>query len=322
MTKDCLLFLRAIVIGILWCLCAFTAVACAGDKPPGAIRIATLNIRMFPCNHHCVCMQPYGFTHCRSPKRIRTDREALAALIRETAPDILAVQEVLKPDAFQGFISKALGESHVFRFADTPKGGPQKVGFAFNTDTVTCVECRQIEETITAIDRNKHGHCSKRVSFFRPAMACKFRVDGTDTDFIVVTVHLKSGKCSGVRKAQWKALGKAVRQLAKDDPDIIILGDFNDWKRSDRDCRQFLEESGYTLVSADLECSSLYRKRPSPIDHIIVSPSLANDVVSGSFKAGGPAGEGCEWNDDWKLYRERVSDHCPVMVDIRTQTGH
>lgn len=308
---------NACMVVLCLCLMSIGLAIHVQARAADSIRIASFNIRMFPCNNECNCLKKYGFEKCYPPHTGKTDLDLVAQEIRSLDADILGVQEILDTATFRRLVRHELGSHWDFVYADTPKGGPQKVGFLSNTRKVERLECRQIEGVVIKINPWKHAKkCVKDLRLFRPAIACRFRVLGGNFTFWAVVVHLKSGPCSSVRQAQWKIMEGESDKLAATDRDIIILGDFNDWKTEDRDCDAFRKAKAFTLVSVDLKCSFLFRGRPSPLDHIMVSESLKNALRKDSFQVGGPAVTGCTVNRRWKCFWALISDHCPVMIDI------
>ncbi|MCA1961290.1 MAG: endonuclease/exonuclease/phosphatase family protein [Desulfomonile sp.] len=288
----------------------------ASAAPPGTIRVATFNIRMFPCNTNCECKQSFGFEHCLDKGQPRTNLEMLAGVIREMKADLIAVNEILDPDAFSAFATEKLGPDWQFIYA--AEGGSQKVGFLYNSSVVTAGTKQVFKEIYTGLVRKDHPpQCLGMRSALRPAFACHFLVNGTKFDFQAVVLHLKSGPCPSVRKAQWKLMEKVVDRLAQKDPDVIVLGDFNDIGTESKDFTEFRRNKKYSVATETVSCTHYGRGSGATLDYILVSSSAHKHVVKGSALVGGPCATGCGKNPHWKRYRNAVSDHCPVSVQLR-----
>jgi endonuclease/exonuclease/phosphatase family metal-dependent hydrolase len=280
-------------------------------------RIGTFNIRMFPCNRNCTCMRRHGYEHCRHWNDCGTDMRRLTMEIGKLRVDILAVNEILEPETFRSVVKKRLG--HKWRFVYAHQGGPLKIGFLFNTLRVELLQSRVFENIYTGIaSRSDHSsHCFKFGQKIRPALACRFHIKGTSSDFFAVVVHLKSGDCLSVRRAQWGILARIVDRLAQLDRDIIILGDFNCYDGWEAESRAYRTSMRFQLISQDIPCSFVGRKTSS-IDHLLVSQKLVRALIPGSVRLGGPCALNCRRNRYRAAYLKSVSDHCPVVADFRT----
>jgi len=288
----------------------------ASAAPPGTIRVATFNIRMFPCNTNCECKQRFGFENCTDKGEPRTNLDVLAATIKRIDADLIAVNEILDPDAFSAFAAEKLGPDWQFIYAS--EGGAQKVGFLYNSAVITPGTKQAFKEIYTGLVRKDHPpQCLGMRTALRPAFACHFLVNGTKFDFQAVVVHLKAGPCPSVRRAQWKLIEKVVDRLAHKDPDIIVLGDFNDIGTEAKDFAEFRRTKKYAVATGAVSCTHYGRGSGSTLDYILVSRNALKHVVKGSEFAGGPCANGCGKNPAWKNYRKAVSDHCPVSVQLR-----
>lgn len=288
----------------------------ASAAPPGTIRVATFNIRMFPCNMNCECKQRFGFESCTDKGEQRTNLDMLAATINEIKADLIAVNEILDPEAFSTFAAEKLGPEWQFIYA--AEGGPQKVGFLYNSCVVTPGTKQVFREIFTGLVRKDHPpQCLGKRASLRPAFACHFLVNGTKFDFQAVVVHLKSGPCPSVRRAQWKLIEKVVERLEAKDSDVLIMGDFNDATKEGRNFAEFCRTKKFALATEAVACTHHGRGKGSTLDYILVSRSAQKHVVKGSEQPGGPCRTGCSKSPEWKTYRKAVSDHCPVSVQLQ-----
>jgi endonuclease/exonuclease/phosphatase family metal-dependent hydrolase len=241
----------------------------------------------------------------------------LADTIRSIDPDILAVNEILDPKRLARFAREKLGSP--WKLACAAEGEPQKVGFLYNSSVATLLGHRVFTELFTKLNPRKHRRgCVPARRDLRPAFACRFEVKDTSFDFYAVVIHLKAGACSSVRRAQWRIMEGIVDELAAEDDDILILGDFNEYRRVRRDFDNFCRITGFTLVSGSIPCTKLFKRKGENLDNILVSPAALGAFVKGSARVGGACAKSCTRNRYWKAYLNRVSDHCPVVAEFRT----
>lgn len=287
--------------------------------PPGTIRVATFNIRMFPCNTNCECKQSHGYERCDSRDGQRTDQEMLAATIKEIDADLIAVNEILDPKAFTAFAAEKLGPEWQLIYAS--EGSSLKVGFLYNSSVITAGTKQVFKEIYTGLVRLEHPpQCLGLRTSLRPAFACHFLVNGTKFDFQAVVLHLKAGPCPSVRRAQWKLMEKVVDRLAITDSDVIVLGDFNETGGESKDFAEFRRLKKFAVATEKVPCTHHGRGKGVTLDYILLSRAANKHVVKGSEQVCGPCATGCSRNPRWKEYRNRVSDHCPVSVQLRPLT--
>jgi endonuclease/exonuclease/phosphatase family metal-dependent hydrolase len=286
------------------------------SSPRTSLRIGTFDIRNFPCNTNCDCLKEFRFEHCKRPDSLPTDWRRLGHEIRALRADVLAVNEILNPSRLQRFAEKSLGAS--WRFVHSRDGGEHKVGFLYDSSAVELVGQWSFPGLFTEIRANEHPEeCVRGLRHLRPAFACHFRVRSSRFDFIAVALHLKSGPCASVRQAQWRIMERIVDRLAEKEYDIIILGDFNDKKRRERDFDRFCQTKGFSVATEGVSCTVLGRDEGVVFDHILVSRDALKLLVPGSVRVGGACRQGCEPTAFWKAYKNLVSDHCPVVAEFR-----
>ena len=288
-----------------------SAAAKGGNVP---IRIATFNIRMFPCNENCECMGLHGYTKCVERGKPTTDLRRLADTIITLKPDILAVNEILNPERLARFAVEHLGPD--WRFVYAQEGGRQKVGFLFNSSVVRVLDRKAYSQIFTTLRPEDHSpFCFRAGDRLRPAFACRFQALGTGFDFYAVVLHLKPRDCSSVRIAQWKIMEQLVDELAKEETEIVILGDFNDYGRGEKEFSDFCRRKRFTFITESVSCT---HSMGSSLDNILVSDAMLRSFHRGSARVGGPCAESCGRTAFWRAYLNRVSDHCPVVAEFRT----
>jgi endonuclease/exonuclease/phosphatase family metal-dependent hydrolase len=288
----------------------------APGAPQKEVTIGTFNIKMFPCGDDCACMKREAPAfRCRTPGKPGLDWNRLAAAIREVSPDILGVNEILNPQRLERFAREHLGPS--WKFAWTEAGGPQKIGFLYNSETVTIRTRKTFVELFSKIDLSRHENCLRRAQSLRPAFACRFRVRNSPHEFIVAVVHLKSGNCHGLRLDQWGILRTIAEELISANPRVTVLGDFNDYGGKEPEFSGFCEDAHFHCVTGGLKCSYLYSGSGRAIDGILVSPAMRELLIEGSARVGGACAAGCGRSPAAEAYRSLVSDHCPVTARFR-----
>jgi endonuclease/exonuclease/phosphatase family metal-dependent hydrolase len=138
-------------------------------------------------------------------------------------------------------------------------------------------------------------------------------------DFRVIVVHLKSTKdCEKVRLHETEELNAWVEGYLKvkgNDPDMIIIGDFNfPWGKKTRttppqELENMVKGDYLTLVSGEKQVST--NISASYFDQAFVTKSLKPYLVPDSWKA----------NTDRYEQRDIFSDHFPVMFQMKAGTN-
>lgn len=197
----------------------------------------------------------------------------------------------------------------------------QHVGLLYDSRRLRLVDSRVLG------DLNPTGAaCRARL---RPGLLGRFESkiespSGTGPkQFQVISVHLDSGVTRRDYRNRMRSLS-ALREFMIDaDVGSIVLGDFNTMgcKTCDPQVTP-AEEHAHLARVADWKqlvpgepCSSYYRGRASWLDHGLVSPQLQGQMsasVFGPCRADhcGPLSAGSH------AYLSRVSDHCPLRVNL------
>ncbi len=146
--------------------------------------------------------------------------------------------------------------------------------------------------------------------------ACKFSTGENKTDFVLIPVHMKSnvdGRDFGARQRALEVEGLLAKmgevEDQFDDRDIVILGDTNVIRASERAC-ELLSEAGYL----DLNASDLptYVGRRSPFDRFFVPRSQ----WSSEFRY---ARQYALVASDSEAHDEYLSDHFAVVTVFRVR---
>ena len=311
-------------------LCLTLAAACsAADSPPaipgpgeGQIRVATWNIRFFP--------EP------PSDEGPGTDVRRTGEILAGLDADLIAVQEIADPAVLEELLAGVNAElaaqatstggtrvrHYVSRLADSGGHGGQFVGFVYDTLALELTGVRTLWSLQMTPD-------------LRPALYGWARSRRGGLDFQVVTVHNDSGTDDRDYQNRLRFLDSLDDELAgrwAADADIIVLGDLNTMGReageglprisADAEIAGLdrrLAEMDLRRVQSDPSCTEYYRGRGTRLDHVLVSTRSALGATDLEASVFGYCGENeCRRLDARRMPYDyaRVSDHCPVVVDL------
>ncbi len=271
--------------------------ACSTEKNVDRITLGTFNMEWFGDNS----------ADDHKP-RSEADDKLLALVLSDIDADVLAVQEVENEEALKRLLQHIAKEgSSEYRIALGVSGGKQKVGFLYRKP-VELVSVREIDAIAVEKGRTRAG------------LLAFFRVGGFE--WAMLAVHLKSTSRAdstpelvqhslALRTAQAAEIltfANSFQQTYSAKP-LFILGDFNDSPGKKRTTLDILKHApNLTFLTEDLASCS-YSGLPT-IDHIIAGSSATGRVLRGTlrtvnFRAMLP-----------EKAAERVSDHCPVVVQF------
>ena len=253
------------------------------------------------------------------------DLDRIRAVLDELDPDVIAVQEIKDRDALA-----ALLPDWELVLSDKGGRGRQLLGVAYRPERVELLASAEHPEL----------SLGGRV---RPAISAHLRARA-GPDLWLVVVHLKAMPDSGdLRREQWQELRALATALAEDpdhgDGDLLIVGDFNTTgppgsgpegpSIEQADLAAVLGEVGLRRLSNATGCTAYYDgarrdawKEPSEID-LVWARDLAESLDATSSVHAGThcAANRCEAMRSTEAYPvrdyESVSDHCPVVVDLR-----
>jgi exonuclease III len=257
--------------------------------PRASLRVATFNIENYP----------------KSPRQEAGAFEA----IRELEVAALGVQEIVEPAAFAEAARRRLGEPWRFVFAE---GGPkQRVGVLYDGGALELLSTHTYRETEAVYPGAKPTFEAR----LRPKGAASFF--GAGEVMRLMVVHLKAqGDGVDLRRRQLAALRPVFAAAVGSGERVILLGDFNATNDSDRDELAALAgAAGAVWASQDLPCTSYWARpdgcRGSALDHVLTSARPRRVVARGPCES-----EGCTPGARCPIFREEVSDHCPVVVEL------
>src|SRR5690606_35973775 len=115
--------------------------------------------------------------------------------------------------------------------------------------------------------------------------------------------------------------------LLAQDRDVVIVGDFNtmgagDWHSRQQEIKHLRrhvtkEKPGFLDVVPVPRCTHYFRGRGGWLDHVLVPRDMKEITVTSTITTGYCAVAGCRRiQGDYPLAYRRLSDHCPVIVEI------
>ena len=265
-------------------------VVCGGDgdgdadrRPP--LRLATFNIEDYPASD-------------------RQETGALAA-IRDTGASVVAVQEIMDPPRFRRAVRAALGASWSTAFVALEQRSLHAVGIAFDRRAARLAWARTSRATVVYPGA-------------RPTLEARLHPRGGGNAMRVFVIHLKAGgEGHAVRARQLDALAPELARARADGDDVYVLGDFNATGPADRALvARIAGGAGLTWASRDLPCTAYWDRDDgclgAALDHVLV-PRPPRAV----FAAEPCRTNGCALRDRCPAFVHDVSDHCPVVVELR-----
>jgi endonuclease/exonuclease/phosphatase family metal-dependent hydrolase len=268
---------------------------------PAPISIGTFNIRTFPGE--------------------RTDPEAVAAAIAGLDADVIAVQEIADPKAFQRVLDLASAKSGRY-YEMTLRHSHCRL----DSMEIGVVHDAQRLELVESSLLGDDPSCPKGQA---PGLVALLRTtDGRRLAF--ASVHFKAGggaKSWSERQAQWATLAAEIPDVSERlQAPVIVAGDFNSTGYLDADSheRRFIDalvaHEQLQLPTAALGCSMYWQRRrgaayeASLLDHVLAQ---AGPRFSAPEALGMCAALACAPQPSAPRDFDAISDHCPVRVEVR-----
>jgi predicted extracellular nuclease len=303
---------------------ACASLASRGDrlpKDPGTARFASWNLHWFPDG------KPGASSGAGA------DLAWLACSLAFLDADVIAVQEIKQtPRAKAAFeqllreLSRLSGGRYVGRIDECGGRVTQHVGLVWDEARVTASDVRQVAAL------NPSGEaCGRQL---RPGLAARLRFPG-GLDLTAVSVHFKSmpdERALDLRESSFDALPGVLHDVQRRsrDSDLLVLGDLNTMGCEDcmpplsaadelRAADQGLRPGGLRIVAADAVGSHFHEGRPTLLDHAVASLDLQELQPSTRTHVAGACATGTGLSTDRrsaKKRRQRLSDHCPIVLDL------
>jgi endonuclease/exonuclease/phosphatase family metal-dependent hydrolase len=258
--------------------CALVATF-ASSRSSGELRVATFNIEYYP----------------KSQAQAERALDVIASL---DAP-LVAVQEITAPHHLANMARARLGDA--WRLA--------VVDHRFATGVL--FDSRRFAHLST------HTHTSTVVfPAAIPVLEVRFDDVGTGERVRLFVVHWKAGgENFPTRKRQMDAFAPILATARHSGDRIVVLGDFNATGDDDR-ARIGALAQGASLEWATraIGCTCFWQRERdcvgSALDHVLTTERVHAVRTAGACAGGCPTTERCP------AWRNEVSDHCPVVVDL------
>jgi endonuclease/exonuclease/phosphatase family metal-dependent hydrolase len=290
-------------------------------RPVGSARFASWNLHWFPD----------GGPGERREAGQGADLSWLACALWWLDADVVAVQEVKQtPHAEQalasvlGELNRLSGARYVGRLDDCGSRVPQHVGLIWNEARVVARELKTVAQLNPA-----GGACEHQL---RPGLAARLRMPG-GLDLTVVSAHFKSmsdERAFGLRARSFAAIPGLAAAIAEQthDSDFLLLGDLNTMGCTTcsppsaaldelSGVQQRLAAAGLRLVPADAAGSQLYAGGVVLLDHAVASHQMRELTSSSrSHVVGACADAAAPSRRAAARIGRRLSDHCPIVLDL------
>lgn len=290
-------------------------------RPRSTARLASWNLHWFPDG------KP-GKGGNEEPER-GTDLEWLACTIAWLDVDVLAAQELKGTaaarqalDGLRAALDRHSGGRWSARL-DACDANGQHVGLFYDEKRVRRLAGGDVAEL------NPHGKpCQDQL---RPGHAAYLRFPG-GLDLHVISAHFKAGgerRSLELRQRSFAALSEAhgALQTITADADVLVLGDLN--TMGCPDCspplsheqelarvERSLAGEGFRRLASDVACSHHFEGEGSLLDGAVAALGFVEAGQARVTVSGLCAELGCKPPRSRLAARERLSDHCPVYVDL------
>ncbi|WP_425324427.1 ExeM/NucH family extracellular endonuclease [Methylobacterium frigidaeris] len=225
---------------------------------------------------------------------------------------------------------------------------PSKVSVALNTTIETLDDADVARVDPALLRQSTIGHLFNGVNTSRASLAVTFRENATGEDFTAVINHLKSKSGSGTgadsdqgdgqgawqqqRELAAKALTEwvATKPTGTQDPDVILLGDFNAYLKED--ALDLIKVEGFTNLAEDRLAdpySYVFDGAYGALDHAFASRNLNRQVTGVTeWHVNADEADAIDYNLDFgrspSYFDGRVaareSDHDPILVGLKLDT--
>lgn len=299
------------------------------EASPSKLRVATWNLRWFP-----VGTSPNRPVDSAEP----TDIDWLICTLQWMQVDLVAIQESLAtPEATQAWktitnqLTTQTGET--WRWHRQPCGRPDShhIGLLWNDTRVALSDF----DSLWQFNVKAQSATNPCASDLRPGQYAYAQArEDEGVNFHLIALHLKSGPTVFAVEKRQKALNRidqAVKPFLDSDHDVVILGDFNtmgagDWHSQKSELKYIRrmvgkEKPGFEDLPLMPQCSHYFRGRGGWLDHILVAKEMKEVTVTSATVTGYCAIADCQrMKGDYPSAYRRLSDHCPVILEIANRT--
>jgi endonuclease/exonuclease/phosphatase family metal-dependent hydrolase len=292
---------------------------------PATLRVGTWNIRWFPrgCPSNSTC-----------PDKA-TDIPWLACTMAWMHVDLLALQEILAtPDAefslnsLRAELDRLTGGSWQVDLQACGGTSDQHGGFLWKSARVTLLQRTDMWELNGAASGPADNACVGNLRPGRYALA----QTPIGVDFHMLSVHFDSGTSNrdyGHRRQATQRIGDlkiGSTPILELDRDVLVLGDYNTMGRDDPPPVSAQEEiavfdqelaPGFRRLAMTPNCTEYFEGNAGALDHVVVSTGM-QEAAATAHVTGYCAVAACaNMTGAMPAAANRLSDHCPVLVDIQ-----
>ncbi len=245
--------------------------------------------------------------------------EQLRAAIAAINPDVIALSEVNSREAMDEIVASPFANGARYKVEmDNDQTGPQKIAVLFKDSPEITVSNRR---AVPGSDDNNPD--------LRKAWA--FDVKIRNFDFLLIAVHLKSGRAKAqriVRNSQTKAIARFIRQetAGTGEKDVLVVGDYN--MIPGPDAENFNNLSPGSNANEFLRFISSSLTGPTHIDTCLNASAFNGNLLDGFSTS---RSQTREWTGYIRIqqlqallpnmwcdkYKSTVSDHLPLVARFR-----
>jgi endonuclease/exonuclease/phosphatase family metal-dependent hydrolase len=292
---------------------------------PALLRVGTWNIRWFPrgCPSNRTCPDQ------------TTDIPWLACTMAWMTVDLFALQEILAtPDAefslnsLVAELNRLTGGSWQVDLQSCGGTSDQHVGFLWNSSRVTLLEFTDAWELNGAATGPTASACAGNLRPGRYALA----KTPIGVDFHIVSVHFDSGTTNRDYTHRRQATqrigaitlgGTPILQL---DQDVLVLGDYNTMGREEQPPISAQEElavfdaeltPGFRRLPMTPNCTEYFEGQGGTLDHVVASTRMPEAALTARVTGYCALVECANISGAMPVASERLSDHCPVVMEIQ-----
>lgn len=235
------------------------------------------------------------------PKSAMQEQGAFQA-IRALGSKAIALQEITDPVGFCQAAQRQLGRSWDCAFTDRPR---QRVGLVYDRSAF------ELLSTVTHPQTELYDGA-------KPVLETRLRPLAGGVALRMFILHFRAGgerDRVAMRARQLDALSPVVARAMRSGERVMVLGDFNATSPADVErIALFARSVKLRFASKRVPCTAYWSRSDGclgvSLDQVLTS--FAADV-----REEGPCRtEGCEIRPACPVFREVVSDHCPVTVSF------
>ena len=292
---------------------------------PATLRVGTWNVRWFP----------RGCPSNESCPGQATDLPWLACSIAWMNVDVLAIQELLAtPDAefslnaLRTDLDRLTSGSWQVDLQACGGDSAQHVGFLWKGARVALLDRTDAWELNGAATGPTANACTGNLRPGRYALA----KTPIGVDFHLLSVHFDSGRSTrdyGHRRQATQRIDEITignTPILQVDRDVLVLGDYNTMGRQDAPSITAQEElavvdgelaPGFRRLPMTPNCTEYFEGKGGTLDHIVASTGM-QEVAATARVTGYCSVAACaDLTGPLPAAAQRLSDHCPVVVDIQ-----